>query len=475
MKILSLFFLVFCSVHYFNGQTNYRISYDKLTDELSYYKLTWLNGELNEAQVKAIRLQQNDVVQVEAKNVNPFTFATEVYMGTTEVSSQNASPIATILAGFSAFGGPALNLLTSLASRPPDPVYATRGEQDPLALKRQEMSVSVLSIYQDLTEMLEMYQTYDQQVKVKFSKSLSQDQILGRLDSLNQVLDFSGLQERYDNMLAEQEKLTALKESVNLPDDDAILNDLQFIENKIGAFQEAYLDDEGNLKTIDISTDLIDVEIADFILIHTFTAKSTSNYGAMFASNEYFFVFSEIKGDDPEFYPIDYVKKVSVPIQQPKAPYWVLTAQQIYPIGGVNQYNIQVVYEDYFLGDSILVQESNQKGGLLSFGTMLGYDFENESPLIPSVLLGAAISGVNKPQDNWALSFALGGGLTFRKFPYLSVNGGISLTQTKVLKQEFFENRAFLAPDGANEYNSYESVFTTKMKPSFFFGIGLRL
>jgi hypothetical protein len=73
------------------------------------------------------------------------------------------------------------------------------------------------------------------------------------------------------------------------------------------------------------------------------------------------------------------------------------------------------------------------------------------------------------------LSLALGGGLTFRKFPYLSVNGGVSLTQTKVLKQEYFVNRAFIAPENANAYNSYEGLFTTQMKPSFFFGIGFRL
>ena len=318
--------MIFCACQHLNGQTNYRISYDKLSDELSYYKLTWLNGELTETQVKAIRLQQNDVVQVEVKNVNPFTFATEVYMGVTEVSSQNASPIATIMAGFSAFGGPAMSLLTSLASRPPDPVYATRGEQDPMELKRQEISVSAMTIYQDLTEMLEMYQTYDQQVKVKFSRSLSQDQIISRLDSINQVLDFSGLQEMYDHMLSEKEHLTTLKESVNLAEDDAILKDLQFIENKISAFQEAYLDEDGHLKTIDINTDLFDVEVADFSLRHTFTAKSANNYGTMFASNEYFIVFSEIKGDDPESYPINFVKKVSVPIQQPKAPYWLLNS-----------------------------------------------------------------------------------------------------------------------------------------------------
>lgn len=434
-----------------------------------------MNGEQTETQVKTIRLQQNDVVQFVVENVNPFTFATEVYLGSTEVSSQNSSPIATIMAGFSAFGGPAMSLLTSLASSPPDPVNAIRGEQDPMELKREEMSVSLMMIYKDLTEILGMYHSYDQQMKVKFSKSLSQDQILMKLDSLNQVNDFSSLKEKYDHMLAEQEKLEANKASVKLSEDDVILNDIQFIENKISAFQSAYLDDEGNLKTIDISTDLFDIEISDFSILHTFTAKSINEYGSLLASNEFFMVFSEIKGDDPELYPIDYVKKVSVPVQQPKAPYWLLTAQQIYPLGGGNNYNVQVVYDDYFLGDSILVQQSNQEGGLLSFGTMLGYDFENESQLVPSVLLGAAISGVNKPQDNWVLSIALGGGLTFRKFPYLSVNGGISLTQTKVLKQEYFVNRPFIAPDNSNEYNSYEGLFTTQMKPSFFFGLGIRL
>jgi len=110
------------------GQTNYRVSYDKLTDQVTYFKLNWVNGELDETPVKSVRLQQNDIVHIELNNVNPFTFATEVYTGTTELSNSSSSPIGTILAGFSGFGGPAFGILTSLAKNPPSPVYATRGE-----------------------------------------------------------------------------------------------------------------------------------------------------------------------------------------------------------------------------------------------------------------------------------------------------------------------------------------------------------
>ena len=475
MKNLSILLVILFASLNLVGQINYRISYDKLTDKLSYFKSAWVNGELNETPIKSIRLQQNDIVQIEIINANPFAFSTEVYLSTTEVSSSNASPLGTILAGFSGFGGPALRILTSLASSPPDPVYATRGEQDPIQLQRQELSTSIQHIYQEMTDMLGLYQTYDQHVKVKFSKNLSQDQIINQLDSLNQVLDFSGLQEKYDNILAEQEKLVALKESLVIPEDDQIWSDLQFIEEKLAALQKLYVDDEGNLSTVDLNKDLIDVEIADFAVLHTFTATSVSNYGNLYASNEFIMVFSEIKGDDPELYPIDFVKKISIPIQQPKAPYWLLSAQNFYPIGGVNTYDVQVVYSDYFDGDSLLIQQTNQSGGRLSLGTMLAYDFETEKILIPSILFGAAISGINKSQDNWALSLALGGGLSFNKFPYLSVNGGVGLTQIKQLKNEYYINRSFLAPEGANEYNNYESLFATKLKPSLLFGVAIRL
>ncbi len=472
---MNLLFFVCCFVNTLSAQKNYRISYNKLADVVSYFKLTWINGEQKEEQVQSIRLQQNDVVQVEIVELNPLAFSTEIYVGMTEVSNNGTSPMATILAGFSGMGGPALRLLTSLAASPPNQIYSSRGDQDPMQLKRQELSVSVNNIYRDLSEILDLYLTYDEQMKVKYSRSLTKEQILNKLDSLNQKFDFSGLQERYEKLMSEREKLTALKESINLAEDDEMMLDLQFIENKLEDFQIDYIDQEGNLKLVDLSTDLIDVEIADFTLTHTFTVKSSSNYGEIYASNEYFLVFSEVRGDNPELYPIDFVKKISIPIQQAKAPYWVLTAQNFYPIGGINNYNIQVIYEDWDSGDSLLIQESSQSGGLVSFGTMLGYDFETEKSIMPSILFGAAISGVNKPQDNWSLSLALGAGLSFKKFPYLSINGGFGLTQTKVLKNEYFVNRPMLAPSNVDSYSNYEGLFTKKMKPSIFFGIGIRL
>jgi hypothetical protein len=472
-KFIFLFTLVFISLNYI-GQNNYRITFDKLSNKVQYFKSIWVNGELKEAPVKSIRLQQNDIVQIEINNVNPFTFSTEVYMGTTEVSSNNSSPIGTIIAGFSGFGGPALSILTSLASNPPDQIFATRGEQGPIQLQRETLSNSIQHNYENLISMLALYQLYNQQVKVKYSKILSQDQIIDRLDSLNQILDFSELQVKYDQVLSEQEKIANLKESLSIPEDDDIWSDLKFIEDKFAAFQHVYLDEEGNLKSIDLNSDLFDVETEDFTVRHTFSAEGSSSYGN-FATNDFFMVFSEIKGEDSEFYPIDFVKKISIPIQQPKEPYWILSAQNFYPIGGVSNYDIKVVYSDYFEGDSIQIQQINQSGGLFSLGTMLGYDFETVNALIPSVIFGAAITGVNKSQDNWALSLALGGGLSFRKFPYLSLNGGIGMTQTKVLKNDYYTNRPFLAPENANDYNGYETIFRNKFKPSFFFGIGLRL
>ena len=457
------------------GQTNYRVSYDKLTDQVTYFKLNWVNGELDETPVKSVRLQQNDIVHIELNNVNPFTFATEVYTGTTELSNSSSSPIGTILAGFSGFGGPAFGILTSLAKNPPSPVYATRGEQDPIQIQRQEMSLSVQNIYQDMTDMLNMYQSYQQIIGVKFSKSLTQEQIISQLDSLNQVLDFSGLEEKYAEIIEEHEKLAALQQTTELPEEDQVLKDIQFIENKLSVFQEKYLDEEGNLQIVDLSSDLFETQVAEFTLMHTFSAKGVSNYGDLFASNEFFIVFSEIKGDEPELYPIDFVKKISIPVQQPKAPYWMLSVQSVHPIGGINNYNVQVVYEDYFSGDSLSILQTSQNGGLLTFGTLLAYDFDKDHLLIPSIVAGAGIAGINQAQENWRLSLSLGGGLTFRNFPFLSINAGIGLTQTKMLKNQYYVNRTFLAPEGADAYNNYESLFTNKMKPSFFFGLGIRL
>lgn len=325
-----------------------------------------------------------------------------------------------------------------------------------------------------MTEILDSYRTYDQMVQVKYSKSLTQEQILANLDSLNELAEFSQIQSKYDHMISELDKLALLRDSLTFQEDDVLLADYEFIIEKVESFQEAYIDEDGNILTVDLSNDIFDVQIEDFSLSHTFKAITESRY-EKYSSNDFFVVFSEIKGDDPEFYPVDFIKKISIPVAQPKAPYWVLTVQNFNPIGGMNTYNIQVVYEDWFSGDSLLVNQTKQSGGMLTFGTMLSYDFLSEKPIMPSMLFGAGISGVNKNKDQWALSLALGAGLSFQKFPFLSLNGGIGLTQGKVLKDEFYLNRAFAAPEGANEYNGYADLFTTKFRPSVFFGVGIRL
>jgi len=475
MKKLVLFTIFYCcSISILFSQVNYRIVYDKLSDEVSFYKQIWLNGDLEEESVKSIHLKQNDIVVYEVVNVNPFIFSTEIYMSKTELTDQNASPIATILSGFSGFGGPALGLLTSMASRPPEPVFSSRGDVDLQQEQRLMFGTSVNNVYSEMTEILDSYRTYDQMVQVKYSKSLTQEQILANLDSLNELAEFSQIQSKYDHMISELDKLALLRDSLTFQEDDVLLADYEFIIEKVESFQEAYIDEDGNILTVDLSNDIFDVQIEDFSLSHTFKAITESRY-EKYSSNDFFVIFSEIKGDDPEFYPVDFIKKISIPVAQPKAPYWVLTVQNFNPIGGMNTYNIQVVYEDWFSGDSLLVNQTKQSGGMLTFGTMLSYDFLSEKPIMPSMLFGAGISGVNKNKDQWALSLALGAGLSFQKFPFLSLNGGIGLTQGKVLKDEFYLNRAFAAPEGANEYNGYADLFTTKFRPSVFFGVGIRL
>jgi len=85
MKKLVLFTIFYCcSISILFSQVNYRIVYDKLSDEVSCYKQIWLNGDLEEESVKSIHLKQNDIVVYEVVNVNPFIFSTEIYMSKTE-------------------------------------------------------------------------------------------------------------------------------------------------------------------------------------------------------------------------------------------------------------------------------------------------------------------------------------------------------------------------------------------------------
>lgn len=465
-----------CVAGYASAQTNYLIEYDKLTDQVTYYKQSWVHGEQIEEEVKNIRLEQNDIVSVYATNVNTFVFDANVYMIGIEAPDNSGSPVATILAGFSGFGGPALQLLTSLAKSPPNPVMETRGDAAEVVALRKKYTAIISDMHSNLMSIAKAYSEYEKNVRVKYDKTMTREEISAKLLALLDQSEGVDVQSTYETLKSQKDLLDELKNSEELAFDDPLWEDISSIEQKLEEFEWNFVNEDGELLNADLTEDLMDVENSDFAVFHTFKAKRLQDWGGDYASNEFIFVFKEIKGEDPESYPIDHVKRISVPIKQPNVPYWSLGVNAVIPIGGVVDYSVKEIAGDYFMDipDSLSITQNSVGSALMSVGTVLSFDIPTEKAIIPNVQLGAAISGINKPQENWNLNLLLGGGMSFRQFPFLSVNAGFSFTQMRVLKNEYITDRPFVKPESIS-YDDYSSLFKKSFKPGVYFGIGIRL
>jgi hypothetical protein len=472
----KLIALSMCFAGLGSAQTNYLIQYDKLTDQVTYYKQSWVHGEQIEEEVKNIRLEQNDIVSVYATNVNTFAFHANIYMTGIEAPDKSGSPVATILAGFSGFGGPALQLLTRLAASPPSPVVETRGDAAEELAIRKKYSAVITDMHANLVSIAKAYSEYDKNVQVKYDKTLTQEEISAKLLSLLDQSEGVDVQSTYETLVSQREMLEELKNSEELAFDDPLWEDISSVEQKLEEFEWTYVNEDGELLNTDLTEDLIDVENADFTVYHTFRAKSLQEYGGAYASNEFMLVFKEMKGEDPETYPIDYVKRISVPVKQPNVPYWSLVVNAIVPIGGITDYSVKEIAGDYMMDipDSLSITENTAGSVLMSLGTSLSFDIPTKKAITPSVQLGAAISGINKSQENWNLNLLLGGGMSFRQFPYVTLNAGFSFTQMRVLKDAYVTDRPFVKPESIS-YDDYSSLFKKTFKPGVYFGIGIRL
>jgi hypothetical protein len=70
----------------------------------------------------------------------------------------------------------------------------------------------------------------------------------------------------------------------------------------------------------------------------------------------------------------------------------------------------------------------------------------------------------------------LGGGVTLKQFPYVSLNAGLVFNQQKVLRNEYYLNRSFVKPTSYLNYEPDPAIlFKNTFKPGLFFGLSVRI
>jgi hypothetical protein len=469
-------FLFFVCIVFFNfvanAQTNYLIEYDKLADKSTFFRGDWVKGAQKFQKVSEIKLNQNDIVQFRIINVNNFVYKVDIAQGETPLNT-DGSPFNAILSTFAPFGGGALRMFSSLANNPPSSFTASRGGNKEENEYKERCSNIISDIHALMTKITKTYASLEKAIEVKYSKTKTKDQILSDLKLKLNNDDFSSeeMEEAFEELLILREELDSLSQKEVLDYDDPFFNEIDNALDLFGKFAEINLTEEGQLKPYDLSEVISEIENNSFVVEHRFLASADGN-----ASNDFLIVFEELPkqdGDNSNFDPIiDHSKSISIPIRQPNLPYWAAGVDFVVPSGGINEFNVLEISGDE--NDSLLITTASSKPMQLSIGTKLVYDLKSKSRFFtPNILAGIALSGFNS--GDYKINFVVGGGITLKQFPYVSLNAGVVFNQQKVLRNEYYLNRTFVQPTGYSYDPDPAILFKNTFKPGLFFGLSVRI
>ena len=371
--------------------------------------------------------------------------------------------------------------MTSLGSNSPKPLSGSRGGSKEIEEYKKLCNETILEMHQVITRIVKSYASIEKNTKVLYSKNKTKAEILFELMQYKEKTDANEIEADYDYLLELNLKLEELLAQEILEFDDPFLDEIEKVEKLYADFENTCLTEDKELKPYDISEIISELEKSSFKVEHRFIAEEGGGYNGKNTSNDFLLIFKERligekDNDDEKALPIDFAKYLSIPIKQPYLPYWSVGADYILPIGGFKEYNVQEIEGDIWQGipDSVLITSSNSGMMQLGVGTKLTFDLASKNKFIsPNVVVGVALTGLNNfDTENWRINFLIGSGLTFRKFPYLSLNAGLAFNQQRILKKEYIMNRTFEQPNG---YSDSSILFKSTFKPGLYFGVNIKI
>jgi hypothetical protein len=158
------------------------------------------------------------------------------------------------------------------------------------------------------------------------------------------------------------------------------------------------------------------------------------------------------------------VKSVEIPVKSGVIMNW---SSGLYSIGSFKQRSNYYTTNNLSM-DTSTVQQTTVSRSKICIGSQMAFDFAGNNIFIPTINLGAAVDF----WDERDIHFLIGGGLKFKKFPFMSITAGVAFTQINVL------NKALQVGQSYDSYNDLldESNFQTKKYvPGYFVGLNINL
>jgi hypothetical protein len=114
--------------------------------------------------------------------------------------------------------------------------------------------------------------------------------------------------------------------------------------------------------------------------------------------------------------------------------------------------------------DTITVQQGTLARSKICIGSQMAFDFTGNKLITPTLNLGAAVDF----WDDRDIHFLVGGGLKFKKFPFMSLTAGIAFTQVNVLDKTLQVGQSY-----PNSSLVTSIIQTKKYVPGYFMGLNI--
>ena len=158
------------------------------------------------------------------------------------------------------------------------------------------------------------------------------------------------------------------------------------------------------------------------------------------------------------------VKSVEIPVKSGIIMNW---SSGLYSIGSFKQ-RLKYYRTDNLSEDTSTVQQTSVSRSKICIGSQMAFDFAGNNIFIPTINLGAAVDF----WDERDIHFLIGGGLKFKKFPFMSITAGVAFTQINVLNKALQVGQSY---EYSNALLGDENLSSKKYVPGYFVGLNINL
>ena len=491
---LVVLFLTLTFSNNISAQKKWVVEYNKLADTFLYYEVLTAKGKESEKPLsKAPAVYNGDVVKFRCINLNEYVFSVKMKDTNGElIKEQSSSGMAgTFVSLFNPLGfagnfGRTVQLMENIPTLQ-GMTLNTRGSSAAIQLQQD-----IVDAKEELSELIEFASIAESPTGILYAEDLTIDEIRDKFNTACSKVDISLFNQRKTEFKLHLIELKKQNQSIEKVETD-LTHAIAEISSTYEEFANAY---EGKNSPIDFERIKKDLEKRKFSVEKTIVVSNsnlgTDNNGTSTniywnlefsadrrpkASTEDESAFLKAHGSDAFFTSATENTLRSnviatLPVRGTIMPKLSTGLMMSWPLGGYDSYTFTMIPGDFGLGDSLTISASKNKSSQLLVGTMVNFAVTTNRNISPSFGFGASYS-LTKGNES-ALGLLLGGNLSLKSFPFLSLSYGVNFRQTKVLKPQYNVDVPILESEIDNstgEYNLFDYVF----KPGFFIGLSMQL